>query len=203
MADLKTVANEVKVYVANCPDLMVYQALSNAAREFFTRARCWAELVNVPLVGSTYSYVPDPGAGNEWVGVNWAKIDGHALDPASMDTPINHTAEGLPRYYGSLDGAGLIVYPTPNEAYTLAMSLFCVPVKGGYEIPNAMFSKYYLDIAHGAAARLLNQKSYPWYDPRASTERYNQFTIGIQQAKANFLTGYTKADPTVQMRPLA
>lgn len=203
MADLSTIDAKVKMYVKNCPSLMAVQALSDAARDFFTRSRAWRKTVEVALQQGTHTYEPDAGAGALWIGLNRADIGAKPLDPVAVDAAIDHSIEDKPRYYGSEDGEKVVLYPTPDGAYTLNLTLECIPAIGGTEIPDAMLAKYAKFLAHGAAADLLNQEGYPWYNPGKAAFHKAKFEEGVNDAAVAMEVGHTRASQSVHMRPLA
>lgn len=203
MSDLSALERRVMRYVPNCPRLMISTALSDASREFFGRSRCWIEEHMINVVTGTHTYVVDMGSA-QWLSINWAKVDKFpAMEPVSISGPVDHSPVGRPNYYGSTEGETITLYPTPDKNYNLSLSAFCQNPIDGTVIPDGLFNRYAEPLVHGAAADLLNMKSYPWYAPENRRVHLDEFEAGIQQAHAAFLMGHTKAGVSVQMVPMA
>lgn len=206
MADLSELDTKVKRYVRNCPSLMVRAALSDASRTFFGRSFRWTETVQLALVAGVYEYaLPMDPAKLAWVGINWMAIEpGRPLDPASMlKDPIDHTVQDRPRFYSAGGDASIQLYPTPDKAYSMEVSMFVRNAREAIEIPYQFIELYGDAIAGGAVADLLNMEGYPWYNPKMRPNHLTAFETGIQQARVDREQGQTRAPTTVRMQPIA
>ena len=202
MADLETLYPQVKAYAENVPSLMVQKALSTAARELFTGAGCWTEEVTNELASGDSAFTPElDNAAYEWVWIKWLKIDDELIEPASFEIQPD-ARDGMPQIYGR-SGSHVMLFPTADKGYRAVTSLVTRPVLNGSTLPDEQLALYGTAIAHGAAAELMMQRGYAWYNPKQSVFHRARLNAGIQQGAAWVSTGYSRANDNVTMRPMA
>ncbi|MEM1152945.1 MAG: hypothetical protein AAGI44_02325 [Pseudomonadota bacterium] len=202
MTALSTLNTRVKSYVKNVPSLMATQALSTAAREFFLKTRAWTEVQDVTLDAGDYDFEPTMATGQEWVSIDWMKVNGNVIDPATFKIEPDFGRQSTPDYFGSNDAQSILVWPTPKEQVAIEVSLVLRPALNAKEVPDAQLALFAEPIIHGAAAELLEQRGYPWYDPSRVPFHMGKFESGIQDAHAAKLVSHTQASHAVRMRPM-
>lgn len=211
LVDITNLAPRVKRYVRNCPDVMVNQALSDAARVFFARSRAWRMDVPLTFLEGVYTVPLALSVNNEpldWLDIHLATLDnGTHLKPGNLrgfnSAEWDDSGPGPPVVYGSIDGKCVTIYPKPDTDYYVQLSVSVQPSLDGTHIPDVMRDRYGQTIAHGAAADLLTMEGYEFFNPNMAPPHERHFAAGISQAVADQNTSRTIASSMVTMRPMA
>ncbi len=95
-----------------------------------------------------------------------------------------------PTRYQYLPEAQFALYPTPDQAYNLNVTVIIAPKEGAVNVPAAPLIKYSNDIEAGALAYLLALPGQPWTDKPSAAMNQKAFQSGISNGKAEAQRNY-------------
>lgn len=208
---------EVRGEVGDCPEIIAINEIRNAVISFCQQTTLWRvdhDPISVVADTSEYSLVLSEGAAS---GVGWAYMtdsigDEYHLEVTSEDALDNgsvrrvklwRTKKGTPSKIYMPDPTKVRLVVIPESAYTLYMGLWIKPTRSSTDAPDWIYEKYLEAIAAGAKARILNQKTRPWYNPEAAMLEELEFKDRCSAAKADATKNHTRMSKTVMMRPIA
>lgn len=208
MAAVMDVIKDVAQIVRRAPNGTLIEAYVRAARELCGRSRWYRSTLNGPTVAGQqlYSLGSDPLL--EVVGVravSGAWLTGAArpwmlqfADPTLWNPNVD---QAMPQMYAYIPEAQLAVWPVPDDAYQLTMTLQLQPKTGVTEIPDALLTKWDRVIQAGALAYLLRIPGQPWTDPVQAEAQRRTFEAGVGNAKADEQRAYNFGTTFIRRRP--
>lgn len=210
--------SEVMPYVENCPLPVAKHSIQNAAIEFCQRTALWRrELDPISIIANIYDYdLDDEISADESV----SSINFAFLTEVSGETPMKVTTEDTmqqtirnwrtltsskPQAVMLTDTENLRTYPIPEAAIAggLVVGLILKPSRIAGGLPDWIYEQWAEAIAYGAKAKLFSMKSRPWYDAQEALDEQDNFDMAIKDATIRTNKGHSRANTSVQMRPLA
>jgi len=211
--------NEVSPYVENCPTPIVEHEIRNAAIEFCQRTALWRrEMVAINVTLNTHSY--DLSANLTAAEEAISAIDYAYLTETEGETDLGVTTEDTlkntistwrtrtavkPEAIMLTDTENARLYPIPEESITggLITGLILKPSRTATGVPDWIHEQWAEKIAHGAKAKIFSMKSRPWYDAQEAIDEKDNFDMAIKDATIRVNKGHSRANLSVQMRPIA
>jgi len=194
--------------VRRCPTITLARAYNRAYRDFCSQSQ-WltvqipgAAAVNV----SQYNLGSDPYVdiiGIKGMSGSLTNGDGsiqywtlNPADPSGFDPNYQPSLSGQ---YAYVPQAQFVLFPTPNQVFSLLVSAIVTPKEGAAQIPAAPLVPYSNEIEAGALAYLFALPGQAWTNPAESARNSRIFQAGIANAKSevqrSFNTGSQRARP--------
>ncbi|MBY6105023.1 hypothetical protein KUW19_00840 [Ferrimonas balearica] len=209
MANFVDLRRQVYPYVSGCPEVIIEQAVSQAAREFFRQTQVWRETLPLDVVeGQTAYALPVHTYGTEAFIEEVVRVfrpmpnrqrdeDLYAV-PHTSDLP---NLGSRPIAFTSPRPDQLLLAPSPVEAETLQAEAVLVPTTTATSIPDHYYEPYAQALLHGAIYELKGQSGHPWFDPNSVTYHGNLFQQYIAEATIRRHQGNVNATQSVRMTP--
>jgi len=144
-AEIRDLLNLVVPRIPHCPLNLVKQACAETARRFFTETRCWLESVAITTTTDKV-YTIGRTSGTDVIGLT----ERPTLDEVSIEyTLLNRDKIELPY--------------APETGQTLAFEAILAPWISIVDMPAALLNAFADAIVAGTLARLMRQRSTPWY----------------------------------------
>lgn len=172
--------------VYECPEITMEIAVRDAAIEFCRRAYVWQEELDpINVDQGVHTYDLGVSRGSICENVLEARFDDLKLAPAKVnDLPANRdTYEAKPRAYSMIFGDQVRLYPVPDRAGELKLTVALTPSSAATGIDSTLFERYKEVIAHGAKHRLMSVPSKSWSNPAAAQYHMTQFMRGVGEAR--------------------
>lgn len=189
MASLVDLVQPILAQVSGAPEQVAVEAYRRAAREFFSRALCWRELVEDETVADTSTYTLDPGTDMEIFDASLCELDDVRL------TKLTYTqsrlrigslvTSGTAKYFRIALPNSLVLMPTPATAGAEISLLGMVrPTHDAEEIPDEIAFLYTYALESGALAWLMRQANQPWTDQKSSAMFYMLFMDEVDRNRS-------------------
>lgn len=177
------------------PRATLVDAYVRAARRFCNQSRWLLSTINgsttAPVAGvGTYIYTLGTDANHEICGIAAIEIQGTSdrrwplTSKGSSSWNKNHDFQ-TPESYQFVPGNLFAVYPTPDQAYPLTVTLVLQPKRGVVGIDDSLLVNWEDDLINGALGYLFKIKGMPWYDLGESTIHNSLFESAIHRAKSD------------------
>lgn len=180
------------------PEILVGQAVVDAAVEFCHRSRIWkVDLPNIVLQVGVQNYTPVYPANSQLVEAESALIDGGKARLYSFDEVRKKLrlpepgVSGQPFMYEfdmALHPAPVMLNPicdAANAGRTVTLRVSLKPTDDATQLPDILSTRYAEAVAAGARARLLAMPDEVWSNPGASDQAMGVFERGIGQAASD------------------
>lgn len=184
---------DVAQIVRRCPTATLVRAYARAARILCTESRWYC--VNVPgaTVAGTQQYTlgNDPlleiigiyaMQGTDDSGGSPQVFPIRVGDPQTWNPNVN---DGQPTRYAYVPEAQFVLYPVPDDAYDLAVTLQVTPKEGVTQLPAELLAKWSEAFQNGALGYLLSLPGQPWTDPQMGVLYERKFNAAKANAKAD------------------
>lgn len=197
---------EVAVAVPGCPNVVIDNALRNAAIELLGHAKCYrVDLTTIVTVidQPTYPLVYD--AETEIAAVLDLRSDARTITEKTA-AYLRETFgmweddTGEPVHYFLSDPNTLRPYPIADDAYNLYPTVALIPSRSATGLEQVFADQYREELAAGALARLLNVPNTPWRDKESAKEKADAFIKAKGDALADALRNYTVSSLRVTPR---
>lgn len=198
--------------VRRCPTATLKRAYVDAARAFCGQSRWLREdLATITTTADDPSYaLASANSDLEVIGVKQVigtDSRGTQWEICPLDGTIRplNTNTAQPRRYAYSPEGALVLYATPDAAYSLAVTAQVQPVDGATTVPDALDRKWSMALMAGALGYLLDVPGQPWTDHGQALKRQREFQSAINNAKADeqrgYNTGSVRARPRLFVRP--
>ena len=210
MVDVNDYLANVAQIVRKCPTVTLRHAYMRAFREWCQQTQ-WLK-TNVP--GATVANQSQYSLGNDpdldIVGIyamqaalaTTASAAGPSiwyLPPSDSSNWNPNVQAEQPTRYCYIPEAQFALYPTPDQVYTLAVTVILAPNEAAVNVPLAPLVKYSNDIEAGALAYLYEIPGQSWTNVAQADKKQRAFQSGISNGKAetqrNYNTGAQRANP--------
>lgn len=104
--------------------------------------------------------------------------------PADQSTFDPNMKADLPMWYSYVPENMLVLYPTPNFAYNLKVTLICQTAINATAVPNDLINKFNLYLEEGAMSYLYLMDKEPWFNPQLAEKAEQKFWEGIGMARS-------------------
>lgn len=207
MADLEVFAALVRPQIKGPSDPAIESAVIRAARNLCAQSWFVRRLVQLPLVigQAEYPFALPPATGLEIVGVRASQrkpTENDSTTPLAQPDfgGVNPDRESLhPYQFFFRPYTTIVVNPAPQVAITVPIEIAVQPRRDATVLPDELAVEWDDVIAAGALGILMNQRGFDWYDPNAAVFHNNTFRAGLDNAKAQSLRNYQRAN--LQVRP--
>lgn len=136
------------------------------------------------------------------------KVDGVEIEPATTDigpllTPIQNSKPTV--YYTRRTDSvlQLMVYPTPDAAYTLSVECAWKPFRNASVVQDDIYNIWVETIVNGALGRLMMTPGQPFSNPAEGERRLMLAKNGANRARIESIAGRTRTSRGVRPRPFA
>lgn len=184
MADLSGIAKLVRLAVKGCPDLLIDDAIIDAAIEFCRETRAVTEALTVTTVIGQSSYALATSANTRANRAQRVERGTVPLEksskPAFDANPALRAAGTASHYY--LDDDTLVLGPVPDKIEALTVSVVIEPVIGSTTVPDVLHNDWRRVIASGAKAVLLTIPKTEWQSLPDAVIENTLFTLGVESA---------------------
>jgi hypothetical protein len=201
---------EVAPFVMDCPQVIVINAIRNAAIEFCERTLIWqANIAAMDLAAGTAEYTVATPADTQLVEIMACYYNQVLLVPKDQDGLVRifrlgdwRSVEGPPRYFTRPSSSVLQVVPTPVDAETGAVGVRAAlaPTRTATGIDSEVYDDYLMAIAAGARAYLHSMTGQTFYDPNLSMQLRREFMAAIGHAKIKVNKGQTRSAPRIEFQ---
>ena len=210
MVDVNDYLANVAQVARKCPTVTLRHAYMRAFREWCQQTQ-WLR-TNIPGVTTEniaqYSLGDDPQLDIIGIFAMSASLPTGAaaagpsiwyLPPGDSSNWNPNVQPEQPTRYCYIPEAQFALYPTPDQAYNLTITVILTPNEAAVNVPLAPLIKYSNDIEAGALEYLLALPGQPWTDKPMSMMKGKEFRAGISNGKAeaqrSYNTGAQRARP--------
>ena len=194
--------DSIRPYLPECPDVVIADAVKDAAIEFCDETECWIETTDIvvvpnereiPFASLTFPSTVTP------VHITWlGNADGDltARTPRWLDRyrPQWRYENGPPEFYTMpVRGTVLLLTPHPEESLTLDVEVAVKPSDTATEGPDDLYEDYRKEIQAGAIAALAEIPNKPWTNPKLAERSFATFEAGKGKAIAKATRGNARA----------
>ena len=185
-----SLVGDLAARVRQAPTITIQLAYMRAARDFCLHSM-WlrrsipsaAVTIGQPLYNfgadATLEVLQVPAAAIQQQNTTW--IDIYPADQSTFDP---NQKNDIPQWFSYVPENMLVLYPTPNYAYNLRVSLICQTAINATTVPNDLISKFNLYLEEGAMSYLYLMDKEPWYNPELAVKAEMKFWEGIGIARS-------------------
>lgn len=196
--------------VRRCPTITLTRALTKAYRDWAAQT----QYLRVQILGAVEADVTQYALGSdpyvEIVAI-FAMVGSITNGQgATQSWPITPGDSSLwspnfppqaPQRYTYVPQAQFAVYPTPDQAYDVNVTVIVQPKEQAANIPDTGLIKYRSGIEAGALAYLQSLPGQSWTNPNEALKNQREFQSSINNAKAEVQRGFNTG--SVRTRPRA
>lgn len=156
----------VMPYAIGCPNPMVNQALTDAAREFCLTSKAWQQTEEFTATAGVDPLDFVHETGSEVVQVLHARVDGlpiRVLDDLQLPAPEAESGT-CPQTLYRIGEEQYRILPALNAGQTVSITLALRPTENGTGVGDLVFSRHTEGIAAGARSILQRMPRQPWSD---------------------------------------
>lgn len=201
---------EVAPFVADCPQVILVNAIRNAAIEFCERTLIWQTNIGaMDLAAGTGEYTIAVPADTQLVGILNAWYNNTLLIPKDQDGLARifrledwRSATGGPRYFIRTSSSVMQVVPTPtvSETDVVGIRAALAPTRTATGVDSEIYEDYLIAIATGAKAYLYGMHGQTFYDPTLAMQLRQEFMVAIGAARIKVNKGQTRAAPRIEFQ---
>jgi hypothetical protein len=202
----------MSLHIADCPDIIAFDALRRAAFRFCFESYCWQQ-ENDPIgvKAGLFEYDIDYPTGTVPVHLISVSFKGVALYPKTAEQldlliPDWHNSESTPLYYHRLTDSTLRLVPMPSvtESAVLRTKVAVAPdAHTGTGVDADIYNKFSHIIMNGALATLLMTPGRKWTNPQLSQLSETQFVIETSRVRGMMFSANSSAPLKVRGRKFA
>jgi hypothetical protein len=173
--------NEVRPHVPGCPDVIIEDAIRNAAAELCRRSHCWEEqLPNIYPAASVTRYSVSLPEGAELLSV------------ASL-LHVNGDSKSALSFWPAVNVFGLLTFAVAPETNRGPIEIkgVLVPSREATSIPDRIGQHYREGIIGGAVGRLQMIPGKDWTNPQFAPVHLQALELAILEAKSRKYKGNT------------
>lgn len=194
---------EVAPLVPGCADILMTNAIRNAAIEFCEQSLFWQEVQDAVDVTSTdLPYDLEAPAGARVCQIISGAVDGKPISPIALtilETRVDWatlTAE-IPTHFYQQNPNQYSLFPLPTGTVSVVLRTAYSPTREAVEIEEHLYQTQLETIAAGALARLMELPQQPWSNPELGKFFRAKFMQGINDASIKANRSFGSADLVV------
>ncbi len=204
MGNIADIVPLVRPFVPQCPDPTIIDAVNRTARIFCNNTWYVRRNVEFDTVANVSEYNITNADDLELIAIKAAQITGDSasvapLTPVPLGSVYPAFAPATPLWYQFVPYNTLVLYPTPDTAYSVKLTLIVQPTTSTESLPDELINKWRDGIAAGARAWLSQLPGQSWTDFNVAQMQDNIFKAAISNAKAevqrSYLPGAMRARP--------
>jgi hypothetical protein len=206
---LDTLLPEISPIVPGCPEPVILNAVRTALTEFCTRSLFWKErLVPVSVQSGDFPYtIPAPAHGQfaRVLSAHAGEVELHATSYDALDRNSDWDSKtGTPYHYVITPNRQLVVYPKPESAINLRLTVAYTALPTATVMEDFLFDRWRYALASGALKLLYAMPDKGWSHPDLAPYHANRFEVAIKDA---FIEGrvanMARGTLSVTQRPFA
>lgn len=201
--NLDVLVRLVRPHVKDCPELLIVPQLVLAARDFCVRTEAYKPMTPVMLNAGRSRVDMPQYAGEDVISLDGIYIEGKPVRALNRKGSFLDVGAGKPSlFYIESNGVvdQIVVDRPADRRYELEVTIVAKPSLDATELSELLCNKFGEHIAIGAAAKLLLQQTYPWYNPELSGVLSGQFERAVSDAKQKVMTGMAGTNSRVYAR---
>jgi len=193
-------------FVPACPDITALQAVVDSAVEFCEQSLIIRhEPAPFQTAEGVSQYDIDVPSQHDFSRVVYVTVDGSELAPIPTEwQPMATSNDSKPQYFfisNNEEELLLNLYPTPEKAYTVAVSIALKPTRDAQQLPDVLYDNWVDGVSYGALSRLMLIPSQQ-YSSAAQSQFYKQrFAMICNQARNEGKLGRVVGSLQVRPRP--
>lgn len=201
---------EVMPFVADCPRVIVENAIRHTTIEFCERTLIWqANIAAMDLAAGTGEYTIAVPTDTTLVEIMGAWYNNVLLIPKDQDGLTRifrlddwRTVSGAPRYFTRTSSAVMQLVPTPATAETdvVGIRAALAPTRTATGVDSEIYDDFLMVIAAGARAYLHGMHGQTFYDPAMALQLRREFMVGVANAKIKVNKGQTRSAPRIEFQ---
>lgn len=206
MARLETLQNRVLDELPSVPLALALRALSDAAKEFFTRTHAWQDYLAATQVREGEPLVELAlDQGTQLVSIKSVWLADRRLLPQPVelqDLRTHKLSPGVPIAFTQTSPATITLHRTPPEDAVLVVRAALTLALGHttLNLPDDLIDEHGEALAHGAKMRLQRQSNQPWEDRVSSQTHAALFYAHVTQTKVRVASALGAAEMRVVPR---
>ena len=202
MATLDSFLPLVRGRLPGCPDIVLKDAVRDAAIEFCRRTELMTEAVLLSVTANDPAYALTATGGDVWEVLS-VRRESSPLQPVNRQEFLVQglaTQTGTPGYY-YLEGDGsLILGPIPDADETLTVLVTVVTAENATTVPDALYQDHRETIAAGARA-WVRRNLGDWVNPQLEAEDRKVFEYAIHNQNIRRARGGANTPLRVRTTP--
>lgn len=206
---LTSFSPEVAPLVPGCADILILNAVRNAAIEFCEESTYWQETQDAfDVTANDLPYDLEAPTGARVCQILSCTVDGQPIDPAALDVLETHTnwrtLEGSqPSAYFQPNPDQFSLFPLPTGTNSVILRTAYCPTRTATSIESYVYQTQLVCIAAGALANLMEMPLQQWSNPELAQFYRAKFMQGIAAATVKANKSFNRANLTVAMRRFA
>lgn len=195
--------------VPGCPDLLATRAVLDAAI-WFCEESLWLRQVQpaTTCTANVSTYTAPTSTDQSVARVLNVWVNGQLIAPIALNDaqylPVVNKSTPQGYYTSHSDGVwSVVLYPTPDYAYTLQMEVALRPTRTSTTLQNDLFELWLEPIVRKAAAIVCGHADMPCSDPGKATEYEMQARALMNKARTEGTIGRVRASQAVTKRKFA
>lgn len=193
----------VQPYVPGCPNVVISDALAEAAADFCVRSELWRQdLDSDTTVQGEPLFEPDIPTGSILEDVSWVRVNGTKLARV-LDKYVEQadfSEEKEPKYYSIYQDNYIRLYPTPDASYSVEGAVVLKPSLSSAGVEDFLFETHGRTIAFGAIAKIAAIPRKEWSDLQLAEMYSHKFNRDTDYAKTR---DFRKVPMRIAARPFA
>lgn len=193
MQDIDLFLPDLLTFVPNCPDILAFRWIREAAKVICTKTKLWREADQFPITPDDWEGVCTVSDASI-VEIEDARLDGQSLTPLTNQELDKRqpgwqfdTEEGSPRYITQVKPDTVTV--VPRATGTLQARLILAPSRTAMQLPDFLLEHHSLLVAKGAASYLLIQPKTDFENPSLGSALGQDFQTELAPIVVKALKG--------------
>ena len=202
MATLDQFLPMIRGRLPGCPDMILKDAVRDAAIAFCKRTQLLAETTPVTVLAGVATYTLFPALGQHWE-VKWVSRENAVLTPSSRTQFLEagwDQDSGTPGYYYLEGDTQLVLGPIPAANEALTVTVTARPTDDATEVDEVLWTDYREPIAAGARAWVRRHYG-EWINPQSEAEDRAIFERAIHNQNIRRARGGAEAPLRVRSHP--
>lgn len=186
----------VQVYVPDCPQALIVEAVRQSCIEFCQESRFWRkELDAFYTVATDAEYELTPPTDSAIADILVIKVNKEPVEPKTQDDLEAIYSEwreqnGKPKYFFMRDKTNIVLVPIPDAAYPVRLLVALKPTQTAQGVDLIIFEEHKEAIKFGALAYLMMMPNVAWTDQQSSIFYKQQFEEKTNKAKVKAEQGF-------------
>jgi len=198
MASLLELNTLVNSYCPNVPAIVVSGALRECARDYFKQVNAWTVDIPVTTVTNEPTIAINVGQGIEIVAITEVKEDHFNTLMPVLALP-SHETHDKPRYFTADNKRTLLLFPTPDNAYLLMVTVAIRPDRSATEIDDTILDENLEALRFGTLSRLKSQPGTDWFSPNEVAYYDSRYRQEIADRRIQVARSEVQASMQVQI----
>lgn len=195
MGAISDITPLVRMFVPQCPEPAIEDAIRRAARIFCNETWYVRRNVEFDTVDGVGEYTINDATDLEVIAIKAAQLTQSndsiiPLQPVPLGFAYPAYPTNQPYWYQFVPYNTMVVYPSANAAYTIRVTLIAQPTATADTLPDEIINKWDNGVAAGALAWLQNIPGQAWTNPGMAAQNERVFRSAISNAKAEVQRSY-------------